>query len=295
LSAAEIKAFLARHGLLAHRDLGQNFLVDDSLAARLVDLAGVEPGDRVVEIGTGLGVLTRALAKKAQRVVTIEIDAGIVRALRADAVLPDNVELVHADALEVDLAAHVAGCVAGCVAGYVGTGVGSVRLISNLPYHVSAPLLRRCLDLRNQLKDWSVMLQSEVARRVLARPGSRDYGSLSVLHGLTVTLSKAMDLSPNCFFPVPKVDSTFVRITPLEPPAVGDAELVDVERIVRAAFAKRRKTLVNALRAGAFGTEYSADDLKAVLSRCAIEPRARAESLEPAQLLALARELRGGR
>ena len=283
MSAADIKAFLARHGLLAHRDLGQNFLVDDSLAARLVDLAGVEPGDRVIEIGTGLGVLTRALAKQAQRVATLEIDAGIVRALRADAALPGNVELIHADALEVDLA--------GCVE----MDAGPVRLVSNLPYHVSALLLRRCLDFRHQLKDWSVMLQSEVATRLLARPGSRDYGSLSVLHGLTVTLSKAMDLSPNCFFPVPKVDSTFVRITPLQASVVAEGELRDVERVVRAAFAKRRKTLVNSLRAGALGAEHSADELEAALSRCGIEPRARAESLEPAQLLALARELCGAR
>jgi 16S rRNA (adenine1518-N6/adenine1519-N6)-dimethyltransferase len=101
-----------------------------------------------------------------------------------------------------------------------------------------------------------------------------------------------MDLSPNCFFPVPKVDSTFVRITPLESPLVAEGELSEVERVVRAAFAKRRKTLVNSLRAGALGTEHSVDERKAALSRCAIEPRARAESLEPAQLLALARELR---
>jgi 16S rRNA (adenine1518-N6/adenine1519-N6)-dimethyltransferase len=280
LSAADVKAFLARHGLLARRDLGQNFLVDESIAARLVDLSGVEPGDRVIEIGTGLGVLTRALAKRAQHVVTIEIDAGIVRALRADDALPDNVELVHADALEVDLA--------GCV----GARVGTVRLVANLPYNVSAPLLRRCLDLRNQLTDWSVMLQSEVAARLLAQPGSRDYGSFSVLHGLTVAFSKAMKLSPNCFFPVPKVDSTFVRITPLDTPAVDEREFQQVEQVVRAAFAKRRKTLVNSLRAGAFGTQHSVDELRAALSRCAIEPRARAESLEPEQLLALARELR---
>ncbi len=121
MSAADVKAFLAGHGLLARRDLGQNFLVDESLAARLVDLSGVEPGDWVIEIGTGLGVLTRALAKRAQRVVTLEIDSGIVRALRADAALPDNVELVHADALEVDLAA--------CV----GDRAGPVRLVANLP------------------------------------------------------------------------------------------------------------------------------------------------------------------
>ena len=280
MSAADIKVFLARHGLLARRDLGQNFLVDESLAMRLVDLSGVEPGDRVIEIGTGLGVLTRALAKKAQHVVTIEIDAGIVRALRADAALPDNVELVHADALEVDLAK--------CV----GARAGPVRLVANLPYNVSAPLLRRCLDLRSQLTDWSVMLQSEVATRLLARPGSRDYGSLSVLHGLTVVLSKSMGLSPNCFFPVPKVDSTFVRITPLDAPPVEEQEFRQVEQVVRAAFAKRRKTLVNSLLAGPLGAEYSAEKLKDALSRCAIEPRARAESLEPERLLALARELR---
>jgi len=266
--------------LLARRDLGQNFLVDESLAERLVSLSGVEPGDRVIEIGTGLGVLTRALAKKAQHVVTIEIDAGIVRALRADDALPDNVEIAHADALEFDLA--------GCV----GARAGPVRLVANLPYRVSAPLLRRCLDLRDQLTDWSVMLQSEVATRLLARPGSRDYGSLSVLHGLTVAFSKAMELSPNCFFPVPKVHSTFVRITPLDTSMVEEQELQQVEQVVRAAFANRRKTLVNSLRAGAFGTEHSADELKAALSRCAIEPLARAESLAPEQLLALARELR---
>ena len=280
MNAADIKAFLARHGLIAHRDLGQNFLVDDALAARLVELAGVEPCDRVIEIGTGLGVLTRALAEKAERVVSFEIDAGIVRALSAEAALPDNVELVHADALAIDLA------------GYAAAGAGSVRLVSNLPYHVSAPLLRRCLDLRGQLKDWSVMLQREVAARLLARPGSRDYGSLSVLHALTVTLSKGMDLSPNCFFPVPGIDSTFVRMTPLASPAIGAHELSDVERVVRAAFAKRRKTLVNSLRAGALGTQHSVEELKAALSRCAIDPLARAESLEPARLLALARELR---
>ncbi|MBW2542732.1 MAG: ribosomal RNA small subunit methyltransferase A [Deltaproteobacteria bacterium] len=280
MNAAEIKAFLARHGLLARRDLGQNFLVDETLASRLVDLAGVEPGDRVIEIGTGLGVLTGALARSAQRVVTLEVDAGLVRALRADAVLPDNVELVHADALEVDLAR------------YARAGAEPVRLVSNLPYHVSAPLLRRLLDLRGLLIDWSVMLQREVAARLLARPGSRDYGSLSVLHGLTVTLAKGMDLSSNCFFPVPRVESTFVRIAPLETPAVEANELADVERVVRAAFAKRRKTLVNSLRAGALGAEHSAEAIAAALSRCAIEPRARAESLEPAQLLALARELR---
>ena len=280
MSAGEIKAFLSQHGLIARKDLGQNFLIDDALAARLVALSGVEPGDWVIEIGTGLGTLTRAIAERAERVVTIEVDAGIVRALREDASLPENVELVHGDALDLDLAQFVSDC------------GRPARLVANLPYHVSAPMLRRFLDLRSVLVDWSVMLQSEVAVRLLASPGSRDYSSLSVLHGLMVEFSKSMELSPNCFFPVPSVNSTFVRVTPLRDALIAAVELSQVERVVRAAFAKRRKTLVNSLRADAFGTEHSAGELRAALERTGIDVLARAESLEPARLLALARELR---
>ncbi len=279
MSAGFVKEFLARHGLMARRDLGQNFLVDDSLAARLVVLSGVEPGDAIIEIGTGLGALTRVLAERAARVLTIEVDAGLVRALRAEGNLPSNVELVHADALTLDLAARA-----------IGFG-RPARLVANLPYKVSAPLLRKLLDLRDILVDWSVMLQSDVAVRLLAAPGCRDYGSLSVLHGLTVQLSKAMELSPNCFFPVPKVQSTFVRITPLSEPLLGASELVRVERVVRVAFAKRRKTLFNSLRSEAGGNANSDDQIRAALARAGIDPRARAESLEPQRLLALAREL----
>jgi len=280
VSAGAVKEFLSRHGLLARRDLGQNFLIDDALAARLVDLAGVEAGDWVIEIGTGLGALTQPLAKRAERVLSFEIDAGIVRALREDASLPENVELIHADALGFDFAKHVAGC------------SRPLRLVANLPYQVSAPVLRRILDLRELLVDWSVMLQSEVAKRLLASPGTRDYSSLSVLHGLTVGFSHAMELSPNCFFPVPRVHSSFVRISPLPEPLASVDELAEVERVVRAAFANRRKTLVNSLRSGGLGSSYSADALRAVLERVGIDVRARAESLEPAQLLALARMLR---
>jgi 16S rRNA (adenine1518-N6/adenine1519-N6)-dimethyltransferase len=281
VSAGDVKAFLSQHGLLARRDLGQNFLIDDALAARLVALSGVESGDWVIEIGTGLGTLTRAIAQRAEHVVTIEIDAGIVRALREDAALPENVELIHGDALEIDLA------------GLVSDGGRPVRLVANLPYRVSALMLRQFLDLRAVLVDWSVMLQSEVATRLLASPDTRDYGSLSVLHRLTVEFSKSTELSPNCFFPVPGVHSTFIRVSPLKKPLVEVEELSQVERVVRAAFAKRRKTLVNSLRADAFGALHSADALKAALARTGIDALARAESLEPAQLLALARELRG--
>jgi 16S rRNA (adenine1518-N6/adenine1519-N6)-dimethyltransferase len=241
----------------------------------------VEAGDWVIEIGTGLGALTQPLAKRAERVLSFEIDSGIVRALREDAVLPENVELIHTDALQFDLAQRVADC------------GRPVRLVANLPYNVSAPMLRRILDLREVLVDWSVMLQSEVARRLLASAGTRDYTSLSVLHGMAVEFSHAMELSPNCFFPVPGVHSTFVRITPMQAPlVVGRDELAEVERLVRAAFAKRRKTLVNSLRASGLGAEYTAEAIRAALVEIGLDVSVRAESLEPGQLLALARALR---
>jgi 16S rRNA (adenine1518-N6/adenine1519-N6)-dimethyltransferase len=145
VSVTDVRSFLARHGLAPHRDRGQNFLVDASQAAQLVDLAGVQCGDSVIEIGTGLGILTRALAARAARVVSVEVDAGIVRALRAEGVLPESVELLHADALQLDLRELVRRVPA------------PVRAVANLPYSVSAPLLRRLLDLAADLSDWCAL------------------------------------------------------------------------------------------------------------------------------------------
>ncbi len=279
MSAGDVRAFLRRHELLARRDLGQNFLCDKGLADRLADLAGIGSEDTVIEIGTGMGLLTCALAERARRVVTLEVDAGLVRALRADRLLPDGVELIHGDALRFDLA------------GLVGAATGPVRVVANLPYSISAPLLRRLLALRHALVDWSVMLQREVADRLLAAPGSRAYSSLTVLHRLTVEIGKSLSLAPGCFYPVPKVRSSFLRMVPLADPALADGELETVERVVRAAFSQRRKTLVNALRGGGLDPAPEPRCVEATLARLGLDPRARAESLAPLQLLELAREL----
>jgi 16S rRNA (adenine1518-N6/adenine1519-N6)-dimethyltransferase len=276
VSTSAVRAFLDRHGLAARRDLGQNFLVDASVAERLVSLAGIETGDGVLEIGTGLGILTRALASRGARVWSVEVDAGLVRALRAESALPPSVTLIHGDALRIDLEALA-----------IEAGPGA-HVVANLPYSISAPLLRRLLDLREQLSDWSVMLQRDVAQRLLAAQGSRDYGSLAVLHHLTVSVEKGMDLSPQCFFPVPQVRSTFVRMRPLRPARVYGAELALVETFVRAAFSKRRKTLLNALRGGV----VDVDAVAAALRRSGIPLDVRAEQLAPDDLLALARAAR---
>ena len=270
MSAASVRDLLARHGLAPSRDRGQNFLVDERVAADLVERAGVLPDDSVIEVGTGLGILTRALAQRARAVLTIEVDAGLVRALRAEALLPANAELRHADALAVDWPALV-------------RERAATRVVANLPYAISAPLLRSFLDLRDLLRDWSVMIQRDVADRLLAGPGSRAYSSLSVLHRLCVVLRRERDLAPGLFFPVPNVRSSFVRATPRADAPLAAAELAQVETVVRAAFGQRRKTLANALRGAGLL------DPAAACAAAGIDPRARAETLAPDAFLALAR------
>jgi 16S rRNA (adenine1518-N6/adenine1519-N6)-dimethyltransferase len=276
VSPAEIRRILDRHGLRARRDLGQNFLADERLAAKLAERAGVGPDDAVLEIGCGLGVLTRALAARARRVVALEIDAGLVRAILAEGGLPPGAELVHADALEVDLRALLV------------AERAPRRVVANLPYAVASPLLRRLLELRDLLVGWSVMVQREVAGRLVASPGTRDYGSLTVLHQLVAKVERAGDVHPRCFWPVPEVTSAFVRVEPL-PGAPGAEELAAVERLARAGFAHRRKTLANSLR-DALGAE-AGPPLEAALARAGIAPGARAETLPPDVWLALSRAL----
>lgn len=281
VSQSEIRGLLERHGLRARKDLGQNFLADDRLAADLVTHSRVGPDDFVLEIGCGLGVLTRALAARSRRVAALEVDAGLVRAVRAEAVLPADALLIHADALEADLRAILA------------AEPAPRRVVANLPYVASSPLLRRLLDLRDLLAGWSVMLQREVAARLLAPVGSRDYGSLTVLHRLAARVERARDVHRQCFWPVPQVTSSFLRLEPLAA-APDAAELARVERVARDGFAHRRKTLWNSLRAAAAAREEGglADDaLAASLAAAGIAADARAETIEPERWLALAQAL----
>jgi 16S rRNA (adenine1518-N6/adenine1519-N6)-dimethyltransferase len=279
VSVARVRAVLERHCLALSRERGQNFLVDASLADRLARLAGVEPGDGVIEVGTGLGILTRALAARGARVTTVEIDAGVVRALRAEALLPESVRLVHADALALDWAAEVDRA-------RDGSETGRVRIVANLPYNAATPLLRRWLDLRHQLADWSVMVQREMALRLTAPTGSPDYGSLAVLHHLCVNASRETDVNPRAFYPAPRVWSTFVRLAPRAEDDLEPGELLRVERVVRAGFGARRKTLPNALRLAGLG-----EGAAAALDAVGIDARARAETVPPEAWRALARVL----
>ena len=269
MNAAEARAFLDRHGLAPSKQRGQNFLHDDALAEKLVRMARVEAGDAVLEIGTGLGILTRALFAVARRVRSIEIDGGLVRGLSQDEILPSDVELVHADALELDLAAQIA---------ELAEGGAAVRVVANLPYSVATPLLRRLLDVADALAGIGLMVQREVAARLRAQPGTKAYGSLSVVNQWVVDVGTALDLHGRCFYPVPQVVSTFVTLWPREQPLVEPRKLACMEGIVRAGFAHRRKTLVNSLKR-AVGVDPALAE--SVLAAHGLDPRSRAENLSP--------------
>jgi 16S rRNA (adenine1518-N6/adenine1519-N6)-dimethyltransferase len=249
------------------RRLGQHFLKPASVE-RLLAAIAPQPDETFLEIGPGKGALTLPLAARAKRVVAVELDARLASELRARA--PANLTLIVADALKVELGALVP---------------RGARLVGNLPYNISSPLLRRFLDLRAHAKDGHVMLQDEVAHRIAAAPGSRDYGILSVLFGLCSDVSVPLRFEASCFAPPPRVDSALLRFR--FRPDAGDAarHMPALEKVLRTAFAHRRKTLENNL-------QDSYPNLKENLRLLKIEGRRRPETLSVAEFVALSERLR---
>jgi 16S rRNA (adenine1518-N6/adenine1519-N6)-dimethyltransferase len=251
------------------RRLGQHFL-RPSAVEQLLRVIAPAPGDVFLEIGPGAGALTLPLARRAARVVAVELDARLAERLRGAA--PGNVEVVTADALGADLAALAP--------------AGS-RLVGNLPYYVSSPLMRRFLSLGGHVRDLHVMLQEEVARRIASPPGSREYGILSVLYAALCDVELVLRFPPEAFAPPPTVHSAVLRIRFLEQPRAEIPNLEAFERFVQRAFARRRRTLENNL-------QDSYPNLKDYLRFLNLEGSRRAETLSVVELAALWAAVRGG-
>jgi len=248
------------------RRLGQHFLRPASVE-RLLRLVDPRPDDAFLEIGPGTGALTLPLAARSASVVAVELDARLADALRQRA--PANVSVVTGDALAVDLSALTP---------------ERGRVVGNLPYYVSSPLLRRIVDLHATVRDAHVMLQDEVARRVAAAPGSKEYGVLSVLFGLWADLDVPLRFPPGAFAPPPKVSSALLRVRFLGGPRAPAAPPEALERLVLTAFARRRRTLENNL-------QDSYANLKESLRLLNIEGTRRAETLSVAEFARLSRAL----
>jgi 16S rRNA (adenine1518-N6/adenine1519-N6)-dimethyltransferase len=219
----------------ARKRFGQHFLHDTSVLDRIIQAFAPQPSDHVVEIGPGHGVLTRALASHVMRLHALEIDHDLAAELDADPLLAKNVTVHNTDALSFDYCALV-------------DRDQKLRVIGNLPYNISTPLLFRLLDQVNCLEDMCFMLQREVVDRLCAQPNSKAYGRLGVMVQWRCRVEKLLSVKPGAFRPPPKVDSAVVRLRPhAEPPATVNTELV-FARVVQAAFVQRRKTLRNALK-----------------------------------------------
>ena len=264
----QTRHFLKRQGLAPHKKLGQNFLVHAHTSRRIVDLAGLGPEDQVIEVGVGLGALTRPLAEVACRVIGVEADSGIVRLHQEQQDLPANVELLHADILKVDFAEL--------------TEPGQrLKIVANLPYSISTPFLFRLIDHAERMDFAVVMLQKEVAQRLMAEPGSKEYGSPTVLLASCATVRALLAIGPGEFHPRPKVDSLVVRIAfhpqPERVRALGAFDRILFARVVHAAFGQRRKTLCNALDNAALVSDKRI--LSQSIASAGIDPSTRAERL----------------
>jgi 16S rRNA (adenine1518-N6/adenine1519-N6)-dimethyltransferase len=272
LGAAEIRELAARHGIRPTKQWGQNFVVDGNTVRRIVRVAGVGPGDVVVEVGPGLGSLTLALLPAVDRVVAVEVDPVLAAALpgtvssHAPSLL-DRLAVVHADALAVTTL----------------PGPPPTALVANLPYNVSVPVVLRFLELFPSLRTILVMVQLEVAERLAAPPGSRTYGVPSVKAAWYADVRLAGQVSRSVFWPAPNVDSGLVALTRREPPP-STASREDVFRCIDAAFAQRRKTLRAALAPWA-GSPALAE---AALVAAGVDPRARGEQLDVAAFATVA-------
>lgn len=265
-----IKDILQQEGLAPSKKRGQNFLVHRHTAERIVASSGITGNDTVVELGVGLGSLTIPLAARAQHVIGLEIDSGIIAWHRQSRTLPDNVTLLHQDLLKADFAELARQC------------GGRLKIIANLPYSISNPLLFTLLDNRRHM-GWAVlMLQKEVALRLVARPGTKEYGILSVLMAGAAEVTRLLEVGPEQFHPRPKVDSLVVKIG-FDPLPARAARLPDHDRgvlirLVKGAFGQRRKTLRNALAASP-PPGWKKEEIAEAITRAGIDPGVRAEKL----------------
>lgn len=269
-SDVHIKNILRQRNLAPKKRFGQNFLIHQTSAARIVATAAISPTDTILEIGVGLGALTRILANRADHVIGLEVDRGIVSWLEEKGNLPQNVTLLHQDVMKADFnnLANMTG--------------GRLKIVANLPYSLSNPLLFKLIENRSTLEWAVVMLQKEVGERLMAKVGSKAYGILSVLIRTCATVSPLLELGPGHFHPRPKVVSQVLRIVFHPPPAsvlgLPDCDQQLLVRIVNAAFQQRRKTLLNALSAGCC-SDLSKPVIEGIIKAAAIPPGIRAEQL----------------
>lgn len=262
----EIKRLLARHGFHFSKSLGQNFLIEEWVPQDIAASSGADQTSGMLEVGPGIGPLTRQLSRRAAKVVAVELDSSLFPLLEETLADCTNVTVRHGDIMKTDLKALVAEEFSGL----------TPRVCANLPYNITTPVITALLDSR-LFASVTVMIQKEVAQRICAKPGSADCGAFSLYCQYLANCELLFDVPNTCFLPAPKVTSSVVRMTlRTEPPVQVNSEEM-LFRTIRGGFALRRKTLVNSL-GSAFG-ELSKEQLASAIADCGLAPAVRGEKL----------------
>lgn len=276
----EIKSLLARHGFRFSKSMGQNFLIADWVPREIAKASGAHPDAGVLEIGPGIGCLTRELAGRAGKVVSVELDRSLLPILEETLTDRDNVEIVSGDILKLDIRQTTLEM----------PWLSGFAACANLPYNITTPAITALIEAQCFFAI-TVMIQKEVAQRICAQPGSRDYGAFSVYCQYYTAPELLFEVPPDCFIPAPKVTSAVVRMVPRPAPAeVDDPD--HFFRVVKAAFALRRKTLLNSLSAN-LGGQYTKETLSQAIAACGLPADVRGERLSIPQFAQLSRCLRG--
>lgn len=269
-----IQALLARHGFHFSKALGQNFLIDASVPLRIAESCGADENTAVLEIGPGIGPLTQQLARRAGKVVSVELDRRLYPVLGETMAEFDNFTLVPGDIMKCDLKALIE------------EHFGTLRpiLCANLPYNITTPLLTRCVE-SGLFESLTVLIQKEVAQRICAKPGTADYGAFSLLMQYYTEPELLFTVPNTCFLPAPKVTSAVIHCPKRQTPPVEVKSEASLWRAVRAGFAQRRKTLVNSLQSG---YQLPKEVLAQAIADCGLSADIRGEKLSLADYARLA-------
>ncbi|WP_053954858.1 16S rRNA (adenine(1518)-N(6)/adenine(1519)-N(6))-dimethyltransferase RsmA [Inediibacterium massiliense] len=267
VSVYKTKEIVSKYGFKFSKSLGQNFLIDENILTKIVDGADVGKEDAVIEVGPGIGTLTQALSERASKVIAVEIDKKLIPILGETLSACHNVEVVNGDILKIDLHQLIG----------EKCEKRSVKVIANLPYYVTTPIIMKFLEEKVPIQNMVVMIQKEVADRMQANPNTKDYGALSVAVQYYCNPKIITKVPRSVFIPQPNVESTVIRLDVLEKPKVVVKSEKLLFRVVRAAFGKRRKTILNALSNSGLGLEK--EILKEILQKSDIEENRRGETL----------------
>lgn len=258
----ETEFILKKYGLRANKKLGQNFLINEEIINQIIEKADVNKNDTIIEIGPGLGSLTAKLLENANKVIAIELDSNMSNILKERFCLYDNFELIEKDVLKVDLNEIV-------------EKYDSVKVVANLPYYITTPIIMKLLEERLKLKSITVMVQKEVGERFCAVPNSKEYGAITISINYYTKPEIIIDVPKENFEPMPEVDSCVIKLDVRDVPPVELKNEKDFFNLIKAGFSQRRKTINNSLAS----MGISKEKIKNVLEKLSIDSKLRAENL----------------